>query len=192
MIMDAQKEGRPTDLVDALRLKSLQPTTDAERELVESLVDEARRKLGLGGAVAALPTFVASLLAELPGRHAELVVIGAAEATAERVQNDIKALLADGRFRVFDLRGAPDVRGVGALATDVGDAVRMLLIDQATASGWIGRLARSFLDGRNRIEFAQGWVERPPDRSIVIVQYGAVEIDDLAPIIREPIVQFIA
>jgi hypothetical protein len=72
-VMAAQEEGRPTDVMDALRLKPVEPVTDAERELVESLIAQARRKPGLGGAVAALPVFVASLLAELPARQAELV-----------------------------------------------------------------------------------------------------------------------
>lgn len=146
----------------------------------------------MSGAVASLPSFVKNLLIELPARHGELVVIGAADASEARIQRDIETVLADPHFRVFDLRGAPDIRGIGALATDIGNAVRLLLIDDKTAQGWLGRLARAFLDNKKEIVFNEGSIERPSGRSIVIVQYGATEIADVPPILREPIVQFIA
>src|SRR5205823_2730609 len=81
---------------------------------------------------------------------------------AERAGRDIEAALADSRFRVFDLRGASDRTGIGALATDVGTAVRLLLIDGETAPAWLERLVRAVLDDRDRIEFAEGSVDRPP------------------------------
>lgn len=166
--------------------------TDAERELFQSIVNEFAHPAGLGGAVASLPAFVKRTLADLTPHLAELVVIGAADASVERVERDLEAVLADKEFRVFDLRGAPELRGVGALATDIGDAVRLLLIDGKTAPNWIHRLTRACLDGKECVVFEQGRIDRPEGRSVVIVQYGAREIEDLAPILREPIVQFIA
>jgi hypothetical protein len=84
----------------------------------------------------------------------------------------------------------PYVRGVGALAADVGEAVRLLLVDTDTSQEWLHRLARTFLDGGDRIEFAEGWVARPPGRSIVVLYYGATAIDDLPSLLGEVIVQF--
>jgi hypothetical protein len=155
-------------------------------------MDKFGEPADLSGAVVNLPSFVKNLLIELPGRHGELVVIGAADSSEARIQRDIETVLADPHFRVFDLRGAPDIRGIGALATDIGDAVRLLLIDDKTAQRWLGRLARAFLDNKEQIVFNEGSIERPRGRSVVIVQYGATEIADVPPILREPIVQFIA
>jgi hypothetical protein len=118
------------------------------------------------------------------------VVIGRSHSTDEQVDDDAVAILSDDRFRVFDLRGAPDVRGVGALATEVGEAVRLLLVDADTSEEWLHRLARAFLDGQDRIEFAEGSVEHPLGRSIVVVHYGAATIEDLPWFLREVIVQF--
>ena len=136
--------------------------------------------------------FISELLAELPSYHAELVVIGAADAGDERVTRDIELFMEDDRFRVFDLRGGPEMRGIGALATDIDDdAVRLLLVDNNTATSWLDRLTRAFLDRKHRIEFKEGWVERPQGRSIVIIWYGATTIADLPPLLREPVVQFV-
>ncbi|MGB5761567.1 MAG: FRG domain-containing protein [Sedimenticolaceae bacterium] len=191
-IVHAQEQRDAVDVPRAMRFTFQRSMTDAERELLESIVGEASKPAGLGGSVADLPEFVASLLDELTPRLAELVVIGAADASEERVGRDIEAALGDRRFCVFDLRGATDIRGEGALATDVGKMVRLLMIDGTTATEWLQRLTRAFLDGNHRITLAEGWVERPRDRSIVVVHYGAKGIGDLAPILREPIVQFIA
>jgi hypothetical protein len=133
-----------------------------------------------------------ALVKELSPALSELVVLGAADAGAARVERDIETVLNCEGLCVFDLRGAVDRKGLGALASDVGDAVRLLLVDAETATGWLGRLVRAFLDGKERIEFPEGWVPRPLGRPIVIVYYGAREIGELPPILREPIVQFIA
>jgi hypothetical protein len=192
LVMRAQEEGHAIDAAGALAFTLQRSMTDGERALLQRLVDEGARKPGLGGAVAELPAYVMGLLGELSPELAELVIVGAANARADRVERDIKAILDDGRLRVFDLRGAPNPRGIGALATDVGDAVRLLLVDAGTATGWIERLARAFLDGKERIAFAEGWVERRSGQPIVILYYGASEIVGLPEILREPIVQFIA
>jgi len=138
--------------------------------LIGSLVAEAcGGGSGVAGEVINLPGFVSVLLADLTPRPAELVVIGAADSEDGRVERDIESVMSDGRFCVFDLRGAPDVRGVGALASEVGDAVRLLLVDGRTAAPWRERLARAFLDGDDGIDFGVGRVERPRGRSVVIV-----------------------
>jgi hypothetical protein len=138
-----------------------------------------------------LPTFISKVLADLPSYHAELVIIGAPYASDERVMRDIEVFMDDERFRVFDLRGANDVQGVGALSVDIGGTVRLLLVDDNTATSWLDRLTRAFLDRKDRIDFKEGWVERPKGRSIVIIWYGATNIADLPPMLREPIVQFV-
>jgi hypothetical protein len=192
LVMRAQEDGHAIDAAGALARTLQRSMTDGERALLQRLVDEVARKPGPGGAVAELPAYVMGLLAELTPELAELVIVGAANARADRVDRDILAVLADGRLQVFDLRGAPDRRGIGALATDVGGAVRVLLVDADTATGWLERLARAFLDGKERIAYAEGWVERRPGQPIVVVYYGASEIGELPEILREPIVQFIA
>lgn len=175
-----------------MRLTLQRSVTEAERELLNSLVAEAYGRSGMPGGVTDLRAYVSRLLADLTPHLAELVVIGAADATDERVKRDIEAVIGDQRFRVFDLRGAPDTRGVGALASDIGDAIRLLLVDKHTATSWLHRLTRAFLDGNDRVNFEGGWVERSRGRSIVIVWYGAVEVADFPQILREPIVQFVA
>lgn len=101
-------------------------------------------------------------------------------------------LISDQRFCVFDLRGAPNICGIGALADDIGDAVRLLLVDRHTEGSWLHHLVWAFLDGSERINFEVGWVERLQSQSIVIIWYGATDITDLPAILREPIVQFVA
>ena len=135
--------------------------------------------------------FISKVLADLPTYYAELVVIGAADASDERVTRDIELFMDDERFRVFDLRGAQDVRGIGALSTDIGEAVRVLLVDSNTSTTWLERLTRSFLDKKDRIDFKEGWVERPKGRSIIVMFYGAKNITELPGLLREPIVQFV-
>jgi hypothetical protein len=191
-IIRAQMEQQAIDVSSAMRFTLQRTMLDGERELLESLVMEGGRPPGLGGPVSDLPTYVMTLLAELSPDLAEFVVIGAADASAERVQRDLEAALRDTQFRLFDLRGASDDRGIGALAADIGDAVRLLLVNGDTARTWLNRLAQAFLDGDERIMFERGWVARPRGRSVVVVWYGAVEIGDLEPILTEPIVQFIA
>ncbi len=191
-ILHAQKRGRPLDVAEAMRFTLQRTMTDAERELIQSLIDECERPAGRGGAAPDLPSFIKSVLVDLTPDLAELVVIGAADASEERVERDIEAVLGEGGFRVFDLRGAADIRGIGALATEVGEAVRVLLINGETATGWLDRLTRAFLDGKDRSAFKEGFVERPRGRSIVVICYGATEIGDLTPMLREPVVQFIA
>ncbi|MBU0943780.1 MAG: FRG domain-containing protein, partial [Proteobacteria bacterium] len=189
-IVLAQEAGRRVDVSEAMEFTLGRSMTDAEREVLDQLVNNVR-PAGLGGPVADLPSFIKGLLIELPTRLAELVVIGADDAREGRVQHDIEAVLGDSSFRVFDLRGATDLNGVAALATDVADVVRLLLVDDATAQGWLHGLARAVLDEKECIEFKEGWVERQKGRSIVVVHYGAKEIQDFAPILRELIVQFI-
>ena len=138
-----------------------------------------------------LVTFISKVLADHPSYQAELVVIGAADDSDERVTADIVAFLAERRFSVFDLRGAEDIKGVAALSSDAGDAVRLLMVDKSTATSWLDRLARAFLDRKDRIDFNEGWVERPAGRSIVVIWYGATNIADLPPLLRAPIVQFV-
>ena len=135
--------------------------------------------------------FISKVLADLPPYYAELVVIGATDASDERVTRDIELFMDDERFRVFDLRGAQDIRGIGALSTDIGEAVRVLLVDSNTSTTWLERLTRSFLDKKDRIDFKEGWVERPKGRSIIVMFYGAKNITELPGLLREPIVQFV-
>lgn len=138
-----------------------------------------------------LLTFISKIIADVPPYYAELVVIGVADASDERVTGDTELFMDDERFRVFDLRGAQDVRGVGALSTDIGDTIRVLLVDNNTATTWLDGLTRSFLDKKDRIEFKEGWVERPKGRSIIVMFYGATNITHLPGLLREPIVQFV-
>ncbi len=135
--------------------------------------------------------FISKIIADVPPYYAELVVIGAADPSDERVTRDIELFMDDERFRVFDLRGAPDVRGMGALSTDIGEAVRVLLVDSHTSTMWLDRLTRSFLDKKDRIDFKEGWVERPKGRSIIVMFYGAKNITELPGLLRKPIVQFV-
>jgi hypothetical protein len=192
IVLNAQKSRQEMDVVQAMRRTLRRSMTEAEREILNSLVVEAITAQGVPVGATDLPAYVSRLLGDLTPHLAELVVIGAADAAEERVRRDIEALLGDQGFRVFDLRGASDTRGIGALAADIGDAVRLLLVDRHTAGSWLRRLTRAFLDGTDRIVFEGGWVERSPRRSIVIVWYGAAEIADLPPLLREPIVQFVA
>jgi len=192
LVMRAQSEGQAIDAAGALTSTLGRPMSDAERVLLERIVEERARKPGLGGAVASLPAYVMRLLKELSPNLSELVVVGAADAGAARVARDIETALDYGGLCVFDLRGAVDRKGLGALATDVDVAVRLFLVDADTATGWLGRLVRAFLDGKDGIEFPEGWVARPSGRPIVIVYYGAQEIGGLPRILQDPIVQFIA
>ena len=189
MVQDAQEQRQEINVRRAMRFTLQRSMTEAELELIETLVTEAESDVPK--LMADLPAFISGVLADLPARHAELLVIGAADASDERVMRDIEALTDDKRFRVFDLRRSPNIRGIGALATDIGDAVRVLLVDIDTETKWLQRLTRAFLDGRNQIEFAEGSVERRQGQGIVIVWYGATDIAHLPSILREPIVQFV-
>ena len=189
LVWDAQQRQQDIDVRRAMRFTLQRSLTEAERELIETLVTEAESEVST--VMTDLLTFISNVLADLPSYHAELVVIGAADASDERVTRDIELFMDDERFRVFDLRGAQDIRGIGALSVDVGDAVRALLVDNKTATSWLDRLTRAFLDRKNQINFKEGQVERPNGRSIVIIWYGATNIEDLPPLLREPIVQFV-
>lgn len=189
MVQQAQQRQQEIDLRRAMRFILQRSMTETERELIEALVTEAESEVPR--VMTDLLTFISKVLADLPPYHAELVVIGAADASDERVARDIELFMDDQRFRVFDLRGAQDVRGIGALSVDIGDAVRLLLVDNNTATSWLDRLTRAFLDRKDRINFKEGLVERPEGRSIVIIWYGATNIADLPPLLREPIVQFV-
>ena len=184
-ITDYAADTRPLDVATALGRTLSRSMTNDEHRLLERLVVESAPSPSV------LDT-VSVLLDELPRTVLKLVAIGARDASDERVSRDIEAALADSRFRVFDLRGATDRTGIGALATDVGTAVRLLFIDGETASAWLERLVRAVLDDRDRIEFAEGWVDRPPGSSFVIVHYGAAGMADLLPpLAQAPIMEFI-
>ena len=122
---------------------------------------------------------MSELLDDVPPSVTQLIALGVRDAADERVEQDIQAALNNPRFRVFDLRGARDVNGIAALATDIGEAVRLLFVDAETSQEWLGRLVRASLDRRERIEFAQGWVELPADQQVVVVCYGAATIADM-------------
>lgn len=189
MVQRAQQRRQEIDVRGAMRFTLDRSMTEAERELIETLVTEAER--GATTVMTDLLTFISKVLADLPPYHAELVVIGAADASEERVTRDMELFMDDERFRVFDLRGAQDVFGIGALSTDIGDTIRVLLVDNNTATTWLERLTRSFLDRKDRIDFKEGWVERHKGRSIVVMFYGASDITHLPGLLREPIVQFV-
>ena len=138
-----------------------------------------------------LLTFISKIIEDAPPYYAELFVIGVADASDERVMRDTELFMDDERFRVFDLRGAQDVRGIGALSVDIGGTIRVLMVDNNTSTTWLDRLTRSFLDKKDRIEFNDGWVERPKGQSIVVMFYGATNITELPRLLREPIVQFV-
>ena len=180
-----QEDDRAIDVEEALRWTLSRTMADDERAVLERLIANAAPSESLLDAVS-------ELLDDLPASVTRLIAYGARDVTDERVERDIEAALGNPRFRVFDLRGAPDMRGIGALATDIGEAVRLLLIDAETSEGWLHQLVRASLDGRERIEFAQGWVELPPEQRVVAVYYGATTIEDMPRALADVlIVQFI-
>jgi hypothetical protein len=185
VVVRHQAEGRPLDVESALRLTLSRSMSDAERDVLGRLVAAATPGPSVLDAIV-------ETLADLPSSLARLVAFGARTATDERVDDDIAAALGDPLFRVFDLRGGSDGRAIGALAADVGEAVRLLLVDSSSSTGWLGQLVRAVLDERDRVEFAEGWVELPPERSIVVVYYGATSIDELPEaLVHVDVLQFV-
>lgn len=188
-VIRAQEDGEPIDVISAVRLTRCRQMTPDEADLIDALTAEAGTAAGDdAGSTTELPAFIMSVLDDLPDDLGELVVIGVAEDTDERVTRDVEVFLADARLRVFDVRGAADVVCVGALATEVGQAVRVLLVNGASADAWLRGLTRAALNGDHRIEFAQGFVERPPGMSIVIVYYGAADISELPECLAEQLI----
>jgi hypothetical protein len=185
MIERCQEDDRAIDVEEALRWTLSRTMTDDERALLESLIaGEAPDR--------PLLDTVSELLDELPPSLAQLIAFGARDAADDRVERDIQAALGNPRFRVFDLRGARDLNGIAALATAIGGAVRLLLVDAETSQEWLGRLVHASLDGRERIEFAQGWVDLPAEQRVVVVYYGANSIADMPPALADVlIVQFV-
>jgi hypothetical protein len=188
LVVGYQSGGRAIDVEKALQWTRSRARTDTERALLDRLIAEASEVSVLDKALEVLDL--------VPPRLGRLIVIGARDAAAERVDGDINDALFDpryrDRFRVFNLRGAPDDRAIAALAVEIGHPVRLLLVDSETSPGWLARLVRAVLDGADRVEFAHGWVPLPPERSVVIVYYGATSLADLPPPFAEvPIMQFV-